>query len=180
MDDLNATYSVAYDEDVTRSLNGNLMKSEWWSWLVYGVKCGFGYVVLAAFAWVLFSFHVQQYNVAALWQMTALFFITGLMIPVLTYVRTVDRRERDGAEGMNWTCTMTEEGWSFQQADGLLTFIPWSLMTLTQEQPDAWLVNYGEGLDTWVYRRALRENGLEDEFFRRIGGGKVADSVSSA
>ena len=75
-----------------------------------------------------------------------------------------------------WTCTVAEDYWSFRDQDGILVQIPWSTMMLQAEVRDGWAIIYGGKLVT-VFRKPLREAGLEEAFRTRIGKGATESEV---
>jgi hypothetical protein len=93
---------------------------------------------------------------------------SGFVQIVVIIIQSLDPREKDPNSGEVWTCEMTEKGWSYRGRNGVLTFIPWSLMRQKMDHPEAWLIDFGAH-QTWVFRQPLRDAGLEDEFRNRMG-----------
>lgn len=162
------TYTVHYDPAANIRMNKACFGHYWRAWLKHGCRVGASFGLVGAVVFVLISFYsAKTYTSMALAVILVLGFVTGLLTPLLTYIRIADKRESDPDAGEVWTCVMSEEGWSFQRKDGLLNFIPWSLMKLLYEHPEGWYVNYQHG-QVWVYRKPLRDAGLEETFKEKL------------
>lgn len=68
----------------------------------------------------------------------------------------------------SWDCVLTESSWQCTDNDGVTTVFPWRLMKIVKTDPDYWEI-YCRNHWVLVYRQALREAGLEEEFERRVG-----------
>lgn len=168
-------YEAVYDRDAARRYGVAGMRFYWRQWLAYGVRYGFSLVPVAAFAWLVASFYSGAYSYAGLLTVCLFGLCVGLLIPILTLIRAWDKREADPNLGAVWQCEMTDEGWSYADGYGVRTFIPWKVMRLKFEHPDAWLIEY-RGEQVWVIRDALRKAELEETFRALIGGKAAAES----
>ncbi len=162
------TYTVTYDRAASVRMNKACFRYFWADWVKYGCRIGASYGLIGAVVWAFVSFYSAQiYTSTALLAVLALGFVIGLLTPLFTYIRIADRNETDPNIHKTWTCVVSEEGWSFQHKDGLLSFIPWSLMTLRYEHPEGWYINYEHG-EVWVLRQPLRDAGLEEAFREKM------------
>jgi hypothetical protein len=66
-----------------------------------------------------------------------------------------------------WECEIADGEFRIRDVDGTGRSIPWGLMTLEVDDPDAWAVKYGKQYMI-VFRESLRSAGLEEEFRCRI------------
>lgn len=166
---LPATYQVVHDVELARQANLHAMRMQWKEWAVYGLKSGGNLITFGGITWIACSYFLgKQYNFLALAYTCAFCFAVGLALPLYQYIRAADKRERDPFAGSSWTCEMTEAGWSTETSDGLRIFYPWKLLAIEIELPDMWMIDVKDFEPVWVFRKPLRETGLEDEFRRRI------------
>jgi len=75
---------------------------------------------------------------------------------------------RFAEQKLSWFCEISDEGFQSRSNSGVVSLVPWSLMKLQLEDPDAWWIEY-EQTGLVIFREPLRVAGLEDEFRRRIG-----------
>jgi hypothetical protein len=168
MEAFRATYEVAHDPQVSKRVNLAAMRHSWKRWVGYGFSLGGHFAFMGAFSWVLVSYAVSTFSSDGL-LLTSLFWIAvGLLTPVYYYIQRWDKREKDPYRGEVWQCDMTELGWSFQGKSGMLRFIPWELIRPTFEHEDGWLARCEE-VELLIYRKPLREAGLEEVFRARMG-----------
>jgi hypothetical protein len=69
--------------------------------------------------------------------------------------------------GQVYTCTMSEDGWTYTDKHGLRTSVPWRIMDLAAETEDVWMIS-AAGLEIFILRKPLREAGLEGLFQSRM------------
>jgi hypothetical protein len=123
----------------------------------------------------IFAFQIRQ--VAGDQPLTAYLFLpfgfaAGVML-VYYFVHyhqsldAMDRHYRESGDGMH-EAFFDDDRWGVTDHNGVTVTIPWTLMEITLETDDAWIVDYGSDEMT-VDRVGLREAGLEDEFRARVG-----------
>lgn len=95
-----------------------------------------------------------------------------IIAPISTLVHFDKSVHQSLAEVKNktWTCTLTECCWKLTDDDGVTSSFPWSLIKIEKSDPDYWEISCGKTIVV-VFRKPLREAGLEEEFERRLGGG---------
>jgi len=67
----------------------------------------------------------------------------------------------------SWQCAISDSAYTFTDQSGIAVSIPWSVMRVELEDPDAWLILYPGG-ELVVFRKPLRNAGFEEEFRRRV------------
>ena len=73
-------------------------------------------------------------------------------------------------QDQKWVCQITEDAYTFTDRDGISKSIPWRLMKLEVEDPDAWGIKFGNE-QIVIYRKPLKESGLDDEFMKHLLAG---------
>lgn len=162
------TYQVDFDAEVSRKSTIEIIKqrkSEWinaWlRWTAYGT-------FIIWFLMITGTFHDRSKDGLVLVGLALTISALLSFVYLWEYVRKGNEAFSQANSGMRWTCTMNAERWSFEDRDGVVTSIPWKLMRITDETPDVWHISYGLA-EVPVWRRPLREAGLEEEFRSRIG-----------
>jgi len=176
MERFHATYEEPHDSALVRKLNADGMRANWIEWYYFGLKSGAIFLLISVPTWLISSYYAQKYVSEGLWISSAFTIFVGLMFPVYSYVRAIDKHQMDPYEGELWQCSMDDERWTSRSRNGLVLSIPWELMKLTYEHPEGWAIEYGHDKRMWVYREPLRKSGLEEEFKSRIGKKPVETS----
>jgi len=164
------TYQVAYDVKVSSRIERGVLRCrlKYWAKYLLDVSGWLGFFCLAAaLADRSLAPHVSATN------RLILILLLGLPFGIIWSAMVVSSQVnllRKANLGEVWTCTITDEVWSFRRQNGLTLSIPWKIMRLGCVHPDGWLIFYGrsDAENVVVYRQALREAGLEEEFLRRI------------
>lgn len=68
----------------------------------------------------------------------------------------------------SWACEISSKSYVFSSSEGLKTSVPWELMKIEREDPGLYQINYLH-YTIPIYRKPLRDAGLEEEFRSRIG-----------
>ena len=163
----NLRYEVQYDPEVHRRLMIALLRHSRSRWICYYLAYVPFTAILCAF--LLFTGSLIQ---TAEWMFIgAIAAAIGVVLPfvlIWEWLRKWIDSQVKSVEGRKATCTLSPEHWTYTNQDGFITSIPWKIMKLTLETPDAWLIT-ASGQEIFVYRQPLREAGLEEEFRKRIG-----------
>ncbi|HEY0867501.1 MAG TPA: hypothetical protein VGE01_08985 [Fimbriimonas sp.] len=160
-------YEVVYDPQANRRIaldgikrNRSAWVTTWFFWSL-GLSAAVGFLLYTG------TFHNRSKDQPFLIGMAL---AIGTLLPFVylwEYARKGIERGNAAHEGKRWICSLTPESWTFTDQDGVATSIPWRLMKIDVETPDAWFVKYGAS-EVLVYRQPLRDAGLEEEFRSRI------------
>lgn len=68
----------------------------------------------------------------------------------------------------SWETHILESGIEVVHDNGIVLHIPLTLMKILMETEDGWTIEYA-GTSIVLFRKALRDAGLEEEFLKRVG-----------
>lgn len=160
-------YEVKHDAEAYRRFQRAYARSQWPTYAAaylstgaYFAFCGISVYWIANMAAGIDAWGGLPY--AALMS-----FLFGMTWVYSQAVHQTDERQREYM-GLAWTCEIAPEVWRFVGNQCGDIEIPWNIMRVKFEHPDAWLISYGDQ-EVMVYREPLRAAGLEDLFRSRIG-----------
>lgn len=160
-------YTVEFDPEAMLRAQRAALWTYKRDWVKFGFVLWFWNGVLGGLCWAFVSNEVRIYSIQAL--VTTL--LVGLLFAVSSVVdyilKIATRAGMRAQEGTVWDCSFDDLAWSFTKRGGSTLTIPWSLMTISYEHEDAWLVSY-EKTEIWIFRGPLRKAGLEAEFLKRL------------
>lgn len=165
--DTSRNYSVRATHAEYREIVKAAMRANWKTW----VASSYRYALIggALTTGVFFSGSIVSESAGlsgGFYVTAAIGLIGGACLPWLRASNRFDRAAHFVPEQVD--CSLTEESWRFRRPSGVMTEIPWRAMRLSLELPNAWIVQYGSD-KVIVYRRPLREAGLEAEFASHLG-----------
>lgn len=136
--------------------------------VLVGLLFAFASCFLVAFWWISDRTGNQSY---ALWSTLGFAVFLGIVATWSYCYDQVERAVKVDLKAQRWTTRILESGLETEQANGIVLIIPWRLMTITAERDDVWMIEY-EGNPLAVFRKPMREAGLDEEFRRRVEGAK--------
>ena len=161
-------YTVEFDtEAMLRAQRAALWEFKW-DWIKFALRLWFWNGVLVGLCWAFISNEVQIYSIRALLVTLGICLLFAASSIVDYVLKAGTRAGWRAQEGTVWDCSFDDLAWTFTKRGGTTLSIPWTLMKVTFEHDDAWLVRFEE-TEIWIYRAALRKAGLEEEFRQRLG-----------
>lgn len=160
------TYQAIFDPAACERCWRAYARSQRKQWLTYAVTWYLSFLVAALVLLGLGALFADQPFpiiplVALLFALSAARFMCRWTID--QQIATIQNTNKDQV----FSCTLTDEAWTFTDKHGVTTSIPWKIMRFECETDDAWMIEYA-GRYLPVFRQPLRDAGPEADFRERI------------
>ncbi|MBV6458425.1 MAG: hypothetical protein HONBIEJF_01552 [Fimbriimonadaceae bacterium] len=166
-----ATYQVVYDAQVAQAVDRAMLRSYRLAWLRYGFKIGVWSLVVTYAYWMIISYFSEVYSLMALGYTTGIALVVTSLDPLWGLIKLNrapdDHPDRDKV----WDCEISDRHWKTTDQFGFTRTYLWHQMEVISEFPEAWWIRV-EAFDIIVFRKPLREAGVEDAFRERMAHGK--------
>lgn len=162
------TYTAKTDNEAIIRLSKAQMKGEWLSaclkWSTFFLWSGFILYYFPHF------FASQQGEWVGLGVFVAFAFLLGFVSVMVGWQQSIDKC-RSNRKIETWECELSDEAYCCKDSMGIGVQIPWSQMKVKLEHPDGYVVNYWNR-DVIIFRKPLKDAGLDEEFAQRISEAK--------
>ena len=161
------TYQATYYPEADRDFNRALVRSYWRRWASYCFRLGAQIFLITFFIFVCAGIPERaEDHTYRMILVCTLGFGIGFIWAAHKWYEAYFPKDSSNV-GEVWSCKVTDVAWSFESKDGLFVEVPFQIMRIRFTHPEGWLVQYGRTHVT-VFRRPLREAGLEEAFFERV------------